>query len=455
MTNDKDLELFLLYQINSIEDNGNILKDYNDNLEIISAILKDNPELINVLNKSKFLKYHSILLLKNHPSEIFNFLNLHFINLCLPEIYFSKKFIFFLTDNLYENLFADYLPNIRFSYNLISKHDFLLSLFYECGYFSLLNSIINIDVCKFYNLIFKNVLYDSNLESKEIKKNYDVFYEIQRRNFDNEIVFKENNLFFFKNISYGKRGSKIHEKIYNELELSSLFNLIVYDVLEMINVINYKKNNFNFLVDNKDIIQGCLEKNIECLRFVRIYYTEFDSLSNINFYKKIVKFINIDDYNLSYEVLLILISNPNIENLQKIFTEKILKKIFEILEFTIIECTKCLTSKCKGICTLNHILDFLLKVYNSINKHYFYKISILILLNEIGKLIEHEFIYLFYFDIISYFKSKKYNISRILFPYSKKKNSNLKNINEDEFGMDKIKESKQFTENKLEDSDSI
>ena len=70
-------------------------------------------------------------------------------------------------------------------------------------------------------------------------------------------------------------------------------------------------------------------------------------------------------------------------------------------------------------------------------------------------MIEHEFIYLFYFDIISYFKSKKYNISRILFPYSKKKNSNLKNINEDEFGMDKIKESKQFTENKLEDSDSI
>lgn len=440
----KDLELFLLYQINSLEDNGSIIKDYEENLETISDILKDNPDLIKIINRSKFLKYHTILLLKKQPLNMLNFLNLHFTSLILPEIYFSKKFIFFLTDNLYENLFADYLPNIRFAYNLISKHEFLINLFYECGYFKLLNSIIDIDVCKLYNLIFKNRIFDVQKEVNIAKQNYDVFYEIQRRNFENEIVFKENNLFFFKTTIFYKKGSRIHEKIYDDLEITSLYNLIEYDVLEMISVINYKKNNFYFIMDNKEIIQGCLDKNVECLRFVRMYYTEFDILSNNNFYKKIVKFLNENELNLGYEILLLLVANPNIENLQKIITEKLLKKIFEILEYSITECTCCINLKCEGMCTLMSILDFLFRVYNAVEKKYFYKISILILLNEIGRLVEHKFIYTYNFDIISYFKINKSNISRILFPFSKKKITNIKendikNLNDDEFSMKNIK----------------
>ncbi|KAK6090196.1 hypothetical protein P3W45_000744 [Vairimorpha bombi] len=423
MNNETDLEIYFLSLLNSLVIDGEVTDEYDEILDNMSVLLSDNLSLYGILNNSKFLTYHSMIFLKNDDSlnAILNFLSKNFDHLNLPEIFFTKKFAFFITDKLYEKLYDDYSPNLDFVCKMVGSYESFIGLLYDCGYFCLLNGIIDNKTCKIYNTIFKDRVYNSKDTNKIKLNSKDCFYEIQRKQFDNEIIFNEDNLIKFKNFTKHKQGTSVHNKIYEGLITTSMYNLILCDFNEMDCVINYKKNDFWFILDNEDLLNGCYEKKPNYLRMIRNYYKDFKYLNDIGFYKKISKFLDDKDFSLRYEVLLILCQY---ENLSINFSEKKIRNIFEILEYKIDECTNCKGDACKGECTLNIILDLLYKIYTETRKDFFYKISYLILLRELNIRIGHIFFYEYFRDLILYFRDNKNNISRVLFPYQKKRTQN-------------------------------
>lgn len=424
MNNETDIEIYFLSLLNSLIIDGEITDEYDEILDNMFALLTDNKSLYSILNNSKFLTYHSMIFLRNDESfnAILNFISKNLDRLNLPEIFFTKKFAFFITDKLYEKLYDDYNPNLDFVYKMIGKYESFIGLLDSCGYFCLLNGIIDTKTCKIYNTIFKEYVYTHNDNNVIKLHNKDCFYEVQRKQFDNEIIFNEDNIIKFKNFTKHKQGTSVHNKIYEGLVNTSMYNLISCDFNEMDWVINYRKNDFCFILDFEELLNGCYEKKINYLRMVRNYYKDYKYLNDTGFYKKISKFLDDKDFNLRYEVLLILCQY---ENLSIHFSEKKIRNIFEILEYKIVDCTNCKDDEsCEGECTLNSILDLLYKIYTETTKVYFYKISYLILLRELNIRIGHIIFYDYFRDLILYFRDSKNNISRVLFPYQKKRGHN-------------------------------
>ncbi|WUR03711.1 uncharacterized protein VNE69_06032 [Vairimorpha necatrix] len=446
MNNDIDLDIYLVSLMNSLIIDNEISDNYNEILENISLLLSDNPKLFDIINKSKFFSSNLLRCLRNDESfnESLEFLSTNLNNLNLPDLYFTKKFIFFITDKLYEKMYQNYEYILDFIDVFVGKYKFTINLLYECGFFCLLNGIIDTKTCKIYNTIFKGVISSTKSSKEDLVSNKDCFYEIQRKQFDSEIIFNENNLIKFKKFSFFKEGSSYHEKIYENLVNTSLYNLIMCDFKEMDNVINYKKNEYEFLYENNELIEGCFEKKLTYLRIIRIHFYNYKEMVDIGFLKKISKFLTDKLFSVRYEVLLILSLQ---QEMYIRFNENKIRCIFQILEYEITECIKCEEEKCDGECTLLSILDFLHKIYTSGNKLFFYKISFLILLREISKKIGHIFIAEYFKDIVEYFKIERNNISRILFPYQPKRGS----APEIKLDFSNIKNKENFSEIELED----
>lgn len=442
MNNETDLDVYLLSLIDSlIIDNQEVTKDFSDIFEAINNILAENSSLFYVVNNSKFLEKGFLLCLRCEESfnEALDFFTFNIDNIIFPDLFYTKKFIFFITEKLYEKIYDNYNPILDFIQKFILKHESIISLLYECGFFSLLNSIIDTKTCKIYNTIFANRICTFNSDKKDTKMNKDCFYELHRKQFDSEIIFNENNIINFKTFNPFVQGFTIHNKIYEGLEHSSLYNLIEYDINEMDWVINFKKNDYKDILNVEDVLQGCYDKKITFIRMARMYLSDTKEMKDRNFLKKLCKFLDDKDYLLRYEVLLILSQQEIVVNLN----EKKIRAIFGMLEYNITECTKCSENgdnelstedggECDGECTLLCILDMLYQIYLSHNKLYFYKISYLIILKELSKRVGHIFIAEYLKDIIMYFKENKNNISRVLFPYQTKitaKNESENNLN--------------------------
>ncbi|ORE00425.1 hypothetical protein A0H76_928 [Hepatospora eriocheir] len=422
-------------------------RSYIDN---ILKILLRVPLISNDLVSNK--KFINNLILSLNNKDLFN-TSIEVLIIIMntvknvPDVIKSKKFIFFIINKLFlslvikediksdldilneENIKVSNLNDlsrliIRFINCLLVNSKSSISICYSLGLFKLLNSLICYEVLELYNNIFKNIeinIFYMNKEevfNKERITNNEI-YEINRKYFDTEIVFRNKKIFRYKtNDSFS--NSIIYMEIYKNCLETNLFHFIDLSPIGLINMINYKvlnNNNINnslltsfiqMFQDEKNIKSNTDDINMIVRYFRRVALSNFrngdkllfDDESKHLFGKKLVSLINNTNKGVLIRNSVIILSFLNYH------TNLDINKLFKTLEY------KCEYIE-EDVCECAFIVNLLFNYYNKENK-LFYKPSYLILLRNIrDHLIEFNYLIDEYFTDFNEFVLQNDNVMKI------------------------------------------
>lgn len=288
--------------------NGKIVKNAGNNLKEIYRILTSymdtlykntnfklemNIILTHLLYVNKKNDFYEILLHTMHSPQLYKIsTKLLFILLenknYVPAVMHSKKFAFYLSEKIFQELF---LLRTNMSYEeaytmlkfeeindlnvycneieipesniirillkitciIIQRENKFVYLLNDVGFFNLVNTLIIQETAELYNAIFYNrkfVTFHNQSIVKNINLGYtnelfkcyrdDAVYEIQRKQFSNEIIMQNKIIFKFKSHAEMTTASDVHNEIFNNLYNTILIDLIECFIENMYNVIGYK-----------------------------------------------------------------------------------------------------------------------------------------------------------------------------------------------------------------------
>lgn len=385
-------------------------------LKQILAILEEHPELCTSILKWKFLENEALYCLR---SRLFNTslkVIIVVVSHCkvVPEQYFSKSFLFFITEKLYfslrgmgdrgypdaqgkdpdveiddpcisddcspnlvgdgsgcsetcarslpvrsnecrvensleslgnrkENLDTSHLDcataNARhfsvpsscreimvFVRMLITMHRHVANTLFEIGFFDLSNVVITTETAQMFNAVFEGITYSSRTCDKPGKRPWeqDGLYEVQRKLFDPEVVFRSKDIFTPKRLIQKLRSGVFYE-IYKQC--TSIRDLADLGVEDIIDALLYKR--MAYMSDSLDVI--LLEiKNPKVLRFYR-RSLEKGSVPNKSYLNGLVKAL--DDRKLTREASITLYYFMDLISDFRLFTEERIRKIVMNLEY--------------------------------------------------------------------------------------------------------------------------
>ncbi|KAM0675884.1 hypothetical protein GVAV_000660 [Gurleya vavrai] len=326
--------------------------------------------------------------------------------------------------NLFNNLFT------------LNNSTFLLQLIYDVGIFDLFNVLITENVCFLYDSIFKNkiFLYEKNEVENVLQVKFPI-YEIKRKLFDGQVVFKEKK--FVDNKILLDDILKVNDNIYkliidDFLEKNGCYFIMENGIKNLINVFNYyfstiSENNFD---DTKNILYYVLTDLI--IKEIQNAIIKEETQANLKFYASILKYsIQMENYKPIITKLVCNFEfNKKIFKLLEIKNKIILKetclvihKIFNTIYFfnkNVIDHIDTsgffyILEKEKNISIifdlLNYesefnfcILDLIKIMYKNCRKENFYKLSNIILIRYVGYKYEKEFCDIFLYDFLMYLK---------------------------------------------------
>jgi hypothetical protein len=425
---------------------GDLAPNHRKILRNITALLSEDLSLLGLLYKWDFLEKQVPYLLRNYKSREAGLrIGIEILQLreaSVPNLFLTREFGFFVSELLYENLdCCDLL--VEFCGAAAQKNALFVNLLYDCGFFILLNAVVDKCVAKFYSAIFSHGRYKADSLARQ-KCSSDVFYEIQRRYFDPEIVFKDRSQVVLKELPAEHRPLlQIYKNIFDELYSTSFHALLGLGLEMNLHLCNYCAWDYLLLCGSSDLRALVMSSNHLAMRLYRkmlrlaleeprgaIYYSKIeDGDLMIN----IARALESKDLLIRMEAALILyhyheIFDWNIDG--KTFTEPRIRRIFLLLEHSPSTCgclRGCLEDEsCLAECDTSRILLLLSKLYAVAPAEYFYKPSYVVLMNlwhdvfTRHSCMSHPFFRLFFADFAVFLRRNCYNFARIFFPFRRK-----------------------------------
>ncbi|KAL6122504.1 hypothetical protein NUSPORA_00422 [Nucleospora cyclopteri] len=483
----KYLKEFLTYAKTNIYKNKKISKNSANLLKSIHEILLDNQQnhaiftavleiLLPKKGKRAFLEILQNCLLCDQTFKItVRILKIVLENTkILPSSLYSKNFIFFLNEKIFQNLIHLYSNEqidqiddtnlikilseknqVQISQNNIIR-DLIslvrvileiernsLSIVYSTGFFDLISSVVIKETAEVFNAVFQGVEVKNPRQTpqkdafyNDLYKNYKdgAVFEIQRKCFSPEVIVKNKIVFRFKSIPEKFQNNDFHDKIYNNLKLTVFKELIEFYVEDMLHVLNYSSCNYfseeiiNFIISkfssakNKgnpinSVKQRKYEKcqDIKILENLSLYYRKYVENGNSlheGLLKLFIANMNISPVIATSTILISYYSDLYGLNQAELFNIDI-KSLFRTLEY-------------------NHPTEDLLKILTVLKKIYqkqsicFFKPTYLMLIRyNLVKVEEFDEICGFLFEYFSDFIDFVKNDTTILYKMMLKEKKNL------------------------------
>lgn len=367
----------------------------------------------------------------------------------LPSFFMTKKGGFFLSELLYECL-EDPGDTIDFCREAVGKNPQLVNILYDCGFFILLNSVVSNETARLYSLVFA---YKQHEERAVLMRRGgdDVMYEIRRKYFDPEVVFRENNGVVLKEPpTMHRTAGKIHRTIFDDL-----YNTIFFDLLELgmeagLHVMNYCDWDYLFLCGSVELRELVTGGNYLAVRQYRRMLEHLRRSTNTAIYLNMVedddlmacisKLLESKETHVVMECALILYNYYELFGWgldERQFTEARIRRVVGMLEFSHSSC-RCLNaclqmpdteglSECLGDCDTRKLLVLLSRIYSKVDRKYFFKPSFLVLMATWSSILsrhrccEFPFLADFFSDFTGFLRSNPYNFARVVFPFRETK----------------------------------
>lgn len=319
-------------------------------LNQILNIIVEYPNLSLKLYKWRFIEKELVYCLR---SKLFG-MSLKILKLIIqeakevPEFCLTKKFLFFMTECLYfslggmkglisktndvpaKQIDAKYTKDIvEFFKIIVDLAPRTLQILLELGLFDICNNFVCMESLRLFATVFTDVYYSGNTPSQPQKSIWtqDGVYEIHRKFFSPEIIFREKLIFNIKNFDFNHKNG-IYEEIYNQF--TNIRQFADLNVKEAINFLLYKKMCFI----NEDLELEILSESNKVIleKFVRFYRRSLDvgQKPDDGFAKVFYKLL--DDVKLSREAALALYHYKDLDF--KMFNELRIRNIFRLLEYS-------------------------------------------------------------------------------------------------------------------------
>lgn len=250
---------------------------------------------------------------------------------------------------------------------IININPIVTNILYDLGVFDICNNLICLESLNLFNTVFKDKYYNSNKqyfnelckkdimnepsklnlinEPKDIidsKTNSNLIsdinkinslvvsnkiYEIHRKFFSPEVIFKEKSIFNFKTLNFIYKND-IYELIYNQF--TNIKQFADLNIKNSINFLLYKK----IIFMNEDLELLILSENNKniLLKFLRFYRRSLEKgqIVNEQFLRLFYKLL--DEEIFCREIVLILFYYENLDF--KVFSENRIRNIFRTLEYS-------------------------------------------------------------------------------------------------------------------------
>lgn len=348
----------------SLLNNNHITQQSSSFLSQINNLISDYPELCKNLYEWNFLENEALHFLraKNYKTILQIITKIIQNTEKAPAFYFSKKFLFFMTEKLYFSmggtkkyekggkfdvninnillLDEDSLPNMYESSNidinvrlimtfikkLIEINRNIIVILNEIMFFELANVCLCIETAQMFNSVFVNIFFSDQSENENIKKPWiqDGLYEINRQYFGSEVFFREKDIFkFIQAVEILKSG--IFKNIYDQCtNLKDFADLSFKDVID---IMLFKK--IVYMSDELDllILEG---KDPKIIKFYR-RALEIGAIPEKSYLNLILKMVDLESTSKDACIILYYYMDYILEPKQ--FSEKRVRNIIQTLEY--------------------------------------------------------------------------------------------------------------------------
>lgn len=266
-------DLFILKE--SLVSCGSIASNALSYLSQIFNMLEDFPSYAHSLARWGFLTKEALYALRTthlFPLAIRVITQILQVARQVPELYLTKKFVFFVTDRLYASLRRGGAVHqtppsgrdiVLFVTEIISIDKTAVRPFYDAGFFILANTMVTYESCALYNTTFRGIFHYSALCAPSPREyTADALYEIQRKFFDAEIVFREKEIIELKK-PLRRYRTGVYESVYGGC--TNMRHFMELDVKECLDMMLYRR--IVFMNDSLDLL--IREKNSKAIAFYR------------------------------------------------------------------------------------------------------------------------------------------------------------------------------------------
>lgn len=361
----------------SLVQNKKLVKKSSSYLKTIKELTINYPNVCNNLYEWKFLEKEILFCLRTealflNSIQIIKTVIMHCSR--IPNLYLTKKFNFFLSEKIYfylggekeyrpkkgfDNSFGDScLPESEIFKNtdatietksislrckqfticqevreiidlfqlMIKNHPSVCHILYELGVFDICNSLLIIESARMFNCIFQGIYYFNQDFPKNPDHPWqkDGLFEIHRKFFDPEIIFRNKDSFIPKTLMIEYRAG-LYENVYKQCTNIKAFADL--SILDFINVMLFKP--IIFMNDDLDLL--LLEiKDPKIIRFYR-RSLEIGAVPEKNYLSIFIK--NLDKKEFFREISILLFYYIDIIEDGRLFTESRIRRIFESLEY--------------------------------------------------------------------------------------------------------------------------
>lgn len=347
---------------NSLVINEELTPEAFSYLNQIQSLLDQFPELASKLYEWKFLEKEALYFLRtNRYIQILKIITVIISNhKKAPQMYFSKKFLFFITEKLYfamggrniykkepvpdtilfssmhrsnelleEERSVEYeqiKPIMNFTKAMISTDRSVVKVLYDNSFFILANACICIETAEMFNQVFVDIVFSNTIENKDKKAPWtrDGLYEIRRQFFEPEVIFRNKNVFCHKSQVFNLK-SGVYKQIYDQC--TNIRDFADLSLLNVIDLLLYDKISYV----NEEMEPLILEaKNPKVLRYYR-RYLEAGGIPERGYLKSLIKAI--DNSDTCRDVTIILYYYREFIEEDRQFTEMRVRSIIQNLEY--------------------------------------------------------------------------------------------------------------------------
>lgn len=448
--------LFILKE--SLVANGGLSPGYRGSLEKMSLLIEEDPSLLGHLDEWRFVERQLPYFLRRANDRQWG-LSLATRILQqpgskLPGLFMTRKGGFLLSEALYESMDSPQ-DVISFCEEAAKKSALFVGVLYDCGFFILLNSHVSKETARFYSSVFAYKTYEEK-SRHEGARGDDVMYEVRRRYFDPEIVFKDGPWICFKEPpSLHRAGHPVLKRVFDDLYNTTFFNLMDLGLSDNMHLMNYCSWDHLFLCGSPELRQLVIDGNYLAIRLYRMVLEALGRCERPEVYLskvededlmiQVAKFLECKDSHVAMECGLILYGYYHLFGWgldRKQFSEVRIRRVFDLLEFSYSSCT-CLRecvhrppeiqfegesrreAGCLRDCNAVKLLTLLSNLYSHVDKRYFYKPSIMVLMKawydvlSKHKCWDSDFFMTFFTDMVGLIGTNPYNVARVIFPFKK------------------------------------
>ncbi|KAM0681515.1 hypothetical protein GINT2_000027 [Glugoides intestinalis] len=354
----------------SLIENGKPAREAGSYLSQIDNIASQYPELCKNLYEWKILENEILYFLKSSMFDVALTLATRIISVTekAPKLYFTKKFIFAVTERLYfaiggkniykknnyeieksdtyqykeqnifeEIAFENYTEDVGkinqtarkillFFKKLVEINRSAVDIMNEVLLFELANACICVESSQLFNAVFKNITSPLQSQIDTVQRHWeqDGVYEIRRPHFDPEIIFRTKNILCLKK-TVEKLKSGVFKKVYEQC--TSLRDFADLSLNDTIDVLLYKKIRYMSDEFELQILEG---RNPKIMKLYR-RSLENGAEPSKSYLGSIIKCLDTPKTTRDASIILYYFREHLIE--QKPFTENRIRFIMRNLEY--------------------------------------------------------------------------------------------------------------------------